>query len=95
MCFVSCTKGLLRIAVLFVISSIIIIRQAPANNAELHLTTEEIQALKPRIKMRLLILFTLMLAFSLMLPRIAVCISFGVAVTAALLLLSRMGMGAQ
>ena len=42
MCFVSCTKGLLRIAVLFVISSIIIIRQAPANNAELHLTTEEI-----------------------------------------------------
>lgn len=95
MCFVSCTKGLLRIAVLFVISSIIIIRQAPANNAELHLTTEEIQALKPRIKMRLLILFTLMLAFSLMLPRIAVCISFGVAVTAVLLLLSRMGMGAQ
>ena len=36
-----------------------------------------------------------MLAFSLMLPRIAVCISFGVAVTAVLLLLSRMGMGAQ
>ncbi len=92
--FVSYTKGLLGIAVLFVVSSIIIIWQAPANNAELHLTADEINALKPRIKIRLAVLFVLMV-FSIVLPQIAVCISFGVAATAVLLLLSRMGIGAQ
>lgn len=81
--------------VLFVLSSIIIILQAPANNAELHLSVEEIQALKPRIKLRLLILLALTIIFSFTLTQVSVCISFGVATTAVLLLLSKIGVGAQ
>lgn len=81
--------------ILFVFSSVIIVMLAPANNANLHLTPLEIQALKPRIKIRLVILLFILIIFGFILPEITVCIILGVVVTAALLFISKMGLGAQ
>lgn len=74
-------------------SSILIVILSPANNAELHLTAEEIKALLPRIKLRLLFLWLLVFILGFLRPEMATSIILGVVTTALLLLLSRIGIG--
>lgn len=75
--------------------SALIIKLSPANNAELHLSAEEVQALAPRIKIRLLILWILVLGFAYALPEISLSIFLGIGTTALLLLLSKIGIGVK
>lgn len=78
---------------ILLISSLIIITIAPANNAELHLSQQEINALFPRIRRRLLLLWLLVCFFYCFNAEIAVSIIFGTIATALLLLLSKIGIG--
>ena len=76
-----------------VVSSILVVVLSPANNAEIHLTVEEIRALLPRIKLRLLFLWLMTFVFVFFMSEIAVSIISGVATTALLLFLSKIGIG--
>lgn len=86
-------RGTLLLFCILVVSSILIVVLSPANNAELHLSAEEIKALLPRIKLRLLFLWLLVFILGFFIPEMATSIILGVATTALLLLLSKIGIG--
>lgn len=76
-------------------SSILIFILAPANNAFLHLTTNEIDALRPRVWLRLLItLFLGSLFFHISIP-LGNCIAVSMMAVAGMLILSNLGFGVQ
>lgn len=86
-------QGTLLLFCILVVSSILIVVLSPANNAEMHLTAEEIKALLPRIKLRLLFLWLLAFVLAFFIPEMATSIILGGATTALLLLLSKIGIG--
>lgn len=68
---------------------------APANNAHLHLSEEELAAIRPRLLVRLsaaVLLGCILFPFSLYLAN---CVSLSVGAVAALLLVSHWGLGVQ
>ena len=91
--FVSRIKSALLLFCILFLSSILVVWLSPANNPELHLTQEEIQALLPRIKMRLFILWLLIVVLFFFVPQMATSILLGVATTALLLVFSKSGIG--
>ena len=91
--FVSRIKSALLLFCILFLSSILVVWLSPANNPELHLTQVEIQALLPRIKVRLFFVWLLILVLFPFFPQIAASILLGVAATALLLVLSKYGIG--
>lgn len=76
-------------------SSALILYLAPANNAHLHLSEEELAAIRPRLRIRLLAVVLLgcfLFPFHLFLAN---CISLSVGAVAAMLLVSHWGFGVQ
>ncbi len=90
---VSRIENTLLLFCVLVLSSILIICLAPANNPELHLTQEEIQALLPCIRRRLVFLWLLIMLLFFFVPQMATSILLGVAATALLLVFSKSGIG--
>lgn len=76
-------------------SALLIFCLAPANNAHLHLSQEELAAIRPRLLLRLLgavLLGCALFPFSLYLTN---CVSLSVGAVAAMLLVSHWGFGVQ
>lgn len=77
------------------VSAFLIFCLAPANNANLHLSAEELAAIRPRLLVRLL---AVVLLGCLLFPldfSLANCVSFSVGAVAAMLLVSHWGFGVQ
>lgn len=73
----------------------VIILLSPANNAEIHLTDYEIQAIKPRVLIRLLVIVILIFLLFPLNILYSKSLILSTAITALLLIVSRFGYGAQ
>lgn len=78
-----------------VLSTAVIVKTAPANNAALHLTPAELAALCPAIRIRVLLVPAAGGAFWLCEPLLGSCVAVSLAAVAAMLVLWAKGLGAQ
>lgn len=75
--------------------SCIIIFFSPSNSSLIHLSSEEIKAIIPQIRARLLVLWVLILGFAWVYPDIAISISLGVIATGVLLIIPKIQIGVK
>lgn len=81
-------------AVLFV-AALCIFVLAPANNASLHLTANEIAAIRPRVRFRLACIVLISCLLLYICAPLASCMAASLSVVAIMLVLTNLGLGAQ
>lgn len=80
---------------IILVSFLVIILLSPANNAEIHLTDSEIQAIKPRILIRISVITILVFLFYPLNILYSNSLILSIVITAFLLIVSRLGYGSQ